>query len=92
VDLIIWALSLLFDPAFAKQAFHKSACRQETRLDPTCSSQVLHELALRVIGKRHFFAFCNSRKSDGPRSSGGVAGLITERLHRLGWDHLLPNI
>jgi len=71
---------LLLDPTFLQQFFHKSrARRQRTRFDPACPSQLLHELALGVTGKRHFLAL--SPSSTRRRIGFGAAGFGEEGAH-----------
>src|ERR1019366_9641387 len=78
----------LFDPTLAEQPFDRSWTGwQSGRFYPSCSSQLLHQLALPVVRDGHFIAFGRStrtsRNSSGPlvsrrrrwaRSSGWAEG------------------
>jgi hypothetical protein len=83
-------LFLPFDPAFLQQFFQKSrARRQRTRFDPACPPQVLHELALGVTSKRHFFDF-SSTASRASRSAFRRSRLFLEFRIGLAVRYRLP--
>ena len=56
-----------FNPALAQKLRHQlRTIRQRDRLFPSGALQVLHELALSVIGEHHFFAINFRRQFNSP--------------------------